>query len=155
MAISSALLRLLRVRVIEEEQRRLSLESALSQLHALEDALVAAQLRKRQGEVFLARDSNSIEITDRTAALVEIDAARRRAAALHPRIAAAQEVANRERQEFLAKRLERRQVETLIEEARAQESVESGRRSQQFSDENFASRCHRRQRATLKRDGQD
>ena len=66
-----------------------------------------------------------IEIADRAAALVEIDAARRRAAALRPRSAAAEATASRARQDYLAKRLERRQVETLIEEARAQEAIES------------------------------
>jgi hypothetical protein len=142
MAVSSALHRLLRVRAVEEEQRRLALESALSQSQALASALNAAWLRMRQGKALLAQERDAIEIADRAAALVEIDAARRRAAALRPRIAAAEATASRARQDYLAKRLERRQVETLIEEARAQEAIESLRRSQQSTDERFASRRH-------------
>jgi hypothetical protein len=153
MAVSPALVRLLRVRAIEEEQQRLILEAAFSQLHALEAALAAARLRMRQGQALLAQDRASIEIIDRTAALVEIDAARRRAAALRPRIAAAQESANRARQEYLAKRIERRQVQTLIEEARARDAAESLRRTQQLADENFATRRRSRQRETAKREG--
>ena len=150
MAISSALLRLLRVRVLEEEQQHLALESALSQLHALEAALGASLLRRRQGEALLALGRESIEPTDRAAAMIEIDAARRRATALRPRIAASQEEANCARQEYLAKRVERRQVQTLIDEARAAESLEASRRSQQFADENFATRRHDRERETEK-----
>ncbi len=154
MAISSALVRLLRVRVLEEEQQRLSLEFALSQLHALESALAAAHLRLHKGKALLAEDRNSIEIADRAAALVEIDAAQRRAAAVRPRIAAAAETVNHARQRYLAKRLERRQVQTLIEEAQAQETVESLRRLQQSADENFASRRYRRRSETV-RDGKE
>jgi hypothetical protein len=150
MAVSSALLRLLRVRALEEEQRRLALDSALSQLHALESALDAAQIRMRQGKALLAGAGSCIEIWDRSAALVEMDAARRRSAALRPRIAAAEEYAHRARQEFLVKRLERRQVETLVEEARTREAVDDLRRTQRFTDETFASRRHIRKAETAR-----
>lgn len=144
MAISPALHRLARVRAVEEEQRRLALESALSQLHVLQAALEAAQLRMRRGKALLAEVRNPIDVADRAAALLEIDAAGRRAAVLRPRIGAAEEAVIRARQDYLAKRLERRQVETLIEEARAGEAIESLRRSQQSTDEGFASRRHTR-----------
>ena len=47
---------------------------------------------------------------------------------------------NRGRQAFLGKRIERRQAETLIEEAEALESVEAGRRAQRDLDDWFLSR---------------
>jgi hypothetical protein len=45
--------------------------------------------------------------------------------------------------EYLAKRVERRQAETLIEEAQAQNALDAGRRSQQALDDWFLNRLHR------------
>ena len=135
MPVSPTLHRLLSVRTIEEEHLRRSLDSALSDLHALERALAASHERKRAGETLLARSLGSTEIADRAAAQVEVEAALGRSAALRPRIAAAQIAATRARHDYLAKRLERRQAETLVEEAQAQQALESDRRSQQTLDE--------------------
>jgi hypothetical protein len=49
MAVSRALRRLLRIRELEEEQGRLALESALGELHRLENALMATFERKHRG----------------------------------------------------------------------------------------------------------
>jgi len=49
MAVSRALRRLLRIRDLQEEQSRLVLESALGELHRLENAMTATFVRDRQG----------------------------------------------------------------------------------------------------------
>jgi hypothetical protein len=48
------------------------------------------------------------------------------------------------REEFLAKRVERRQAETLIKETEARDAIEAGRRSQQNLDDWFGNRMHRK-----------
>jgi hypothetical protein len=47
----------------------------------------------------------------------------------------------RQRQEFLAKRIERRQVETLIRKIGAGDAVDAGRRAQRDLDDWFLSRA--------------
>ena len=61
------------------------------------------------------------------------------------RIAEVARQAAARREAFLAKRVERQQVQTLIEEAQAAEAAEAGRREQQSTDEWFLGR--RRQAA--------
>src|ERR1700738_4461868 len=104
MPVSRALRRLLHVRTMEEEQQRLALESALGELHALEDALSAARARDRAGRALLNLSFQASDPTDRPAAQVEVQSAVRRAAFLKPRIAAAETAASRARQAFLDKR---------------------------------------------------
>jgi hypothetical protein len=80
---------------------------------------------------------------DRLAGLEETRSAGLHVIALGPRIDAKQvEVATR-RQEFLAKRVERRQAETLIEETEAREAIETDRRGQQSLDDWYSSRKYR------------
>jgi len=154
MPVSPALCRLLRVREIEEEQHRFALDTALSQLNALQTAFAASRERARVGKVLLA-GSFAAGITDRAAAEVEIEAAARRSAALAPRIAAAELAAVRARESYLDKRRERRQVETLIEEARVREEAESDRRSQQGIDDAFVARRQRNNSEAEARENQN
>jgi hypothetical protein len=53
-----------------------------------------------------------------------------------------EEVTDR-REEFLLKRVERRQAETLIQEIEAREAIEDGRRGQQALDDWYSSRLYR------------
>src|ERR1035438_10884132 len=130
MAVSRALRRLLRIRELQEEQSRLALESALSELHRLERALVATVERKHRGRSVVLSTAQTGQLTDRLAGLEETRSASLHAAALEPRIdGMGVEVAGR-RQEFLLKRVERRQAETLIAETEAREAIEDGRRGQ-------------------------
>src|SRR5271157_3529620 len=143
MAVSRALRRLLRIRDIQEEQSRLTLESALGELYRLEHALAATIERNRRGRSLVLVSAQTGELTDRLAGLEETRSASLHSAALGPRIdGMEEEVANR-RQEFLFKRVERRQGETLIQEAEAQEAIESGRRGQQALDDWYSSRLYR------------
>jgi len=150
MPVSNPLRRLLHVRKMEEEQRRLDLEAALGELHALEHGLAAARAREHRARRLL-NESAGGEIADRAAALLEGRAAARIAAVLRPRIAAAESAVGRTRQAFLDKRIERRQAETLIQEAEARDAAQAGRRSQQTLDERFGAQLHRSGLLAVKR----
>lgn len=140
MAVSRALRRLLRVLEIEEEQRRLRLETGLGELGRLERALAATDERDRRGRRLVGESAHSGELPDRLSGVQETRLARRLAEVLRPRVVEAQEAVAGLRQEYLAKRVERRQAETLVEKAQAEDALEAERRSQQMLDERFLSR---------------
>jgi flagellar biosynthesis chaperone FliJ len=143
MAVSRALRRLLRIRDLEEEQCRLALESAIGDLSRLRHAQEASVERGRRGRRLVESSAHSGELTDRLAGLEETRAAGRSAVAIAPRVAdAEQDVANL-REEYLASRVERRQAETLIEEAEARDALDAERRAQQGLDDWFRNRLHR------------
>ena len=141
MAVSRAMRRLLRVLEMQEEQARVQMESALGDLRRLERALNAAGERERAGRRLVtssaAANATASEATDRLAGVEESRMASREAAALKPRIAGAGAVVNERRREFLDKRIERRQAETVIEHAETLEATESRRRGQRESDDWF------------------
>jgi hypothetical protein len=151
MAVSSALRRLLHVREMEEEQQRLALESALGELHSIEHALAGFRAREHRGRLLLNESAGGLQVSDRTAAIVEVQSAGRAATTLTIRIVAAEGVVVRIRQAFFDKRLERRQAQTLIEEAEARDAIDAGRRTQQTLDESFGAQLYRRGRAAGKR----
>ncbi len=151
MPVSKALRRLLHVRDVEEEQHRLRLESALSELLVLQRARLSANSRARGGRALLVAAVRAAEITDRTAALVECQAGIQCASALALTISVAESNVLHLRETYLQKRLERRQAQTLVEEADVQEAVESGRRGQQVLDAAYGTRKYREQREAGKR----
>lgn len=143
MRASKALERLLRIRGLEEEQKRAFLGSALSKLEALKRAHETTIQSEQQGHARLRSSAASGEIVDRQAALVELEVARARSRALASRIVASEVETARRRQEVLDKRVERRQADTLFEEAVAREAVKSDRRSQVAIDDRCAARGRR------------
>ena len=143
MAVSRALRRLLRIRDLEEEQSRLALESALGELNRLEHALGATVERDRRGRRLVETSVRTGQLPDRLAGLEETRAASRHAAALGPRIEAVEEEVTALRLEFLGKRVERRQAETLIRETEARDAIKAGRRGQQALDDWYRSRLYR------------
>lgn len=143
MPVSSTLQRLLRIRDMQEERHREALESALAELRALEHALAVAQQREKSGRRSMASPAQAAEIPQRLAARVEIEAARRQAAALRSRIAIAEEHAARMRHEYLSKRVERRQAETLVRADQAREMLERARQSQRMLDDWYGAAFHR------------
>jgi hypothetical protein len=143
MPASRALRRLLRVLHLEEEETRRALESAVGDLRLLEGALAAAAQRERSGRALVLRSAVTGELVDRLAGLEESLAAVRRASILGPRLhEAAQQVAAR-REVFLSKRVERRQAETLVEEAAARDALGAARRTQRELDDWHLNRLHR------------
>ena len=145
MAVSKALERLRRIRDLEEEQRRLALESALGELDGLNRARVDAGARERRGRALVCTAVQSGEVADRRAGHLEAETARRFSRILARHIAATETAAVRLREEFLEKRVERRQAEALVEESEAQEAAKSERRGQQAIDDWYGSRKHRKQ----------
>jgi hypothetical protein len=142
MAASRALRRLLRVLTIEEEQSRLALESGVGDLRLLERAYSATANQARGGRRLVISSVHSGELPDRLAGIEETQSAQRRAAALEPRIAAAEFNVETLRQAFLAKRVECRQAETLIQETEARDAIVAGRRAQQGLDDWYLNRLH-------------
>lgn len=143
MAVSRGLRRLLRIRELEEEQNRLALESALGELNRLEHALTATFARERQGRRLVEASAHTNQLMDRLAGLEETRSAASHAVALGPRVDAKGEEVTVRRQEFLLKRVERRQAETLIQETEAREAIEADRRGQQLLDDWYGSKQYR------------
>ena len=143
MAVSRAMRRLLRIRDLEEEQARLALESGLVELSRLEQALAATADRDRGGRRLVTESVRTAELTDRLAGLEETRAAHRLAGLLEPRIADTEQGVALLREQYLASRVERRQAETLIQEAEARDGLDEDRRSQQALDDWFRNRKHR------------
>jgi hypothetical protein len=143
MAVSRALRRLLRIRELEEEQGRAALERTIGDLTRLTNAQAATVERGQRGRRLVGSSAVTGEFTDRLAGLEETRAAERLALALAPRVANAnREVANM-REDYLEKRVERRQAETLIEEAEARDAIDDERKSQEALDDWFRNCRHR------------
>lgn len=137
MAPSRGLQRLFQVRGLEEELSQSALEEALGNLHLLEAALEAARERERSGRRHVTASAASADVADRIAGLEETRAASRRVAGLKPRIAEMEAKVAARLAAFLAKRMERRQVETLISKTKAAEAIVAGRRAQREIDDWF------------------
>lgn len=153
MPVSSALRRLLRIRDMQEDQHRQTLESALGELHSLEDALVACHQHACAGRELVAASVGQPDTTDRAAAQVEIATSERRAIVLAPHIESAFVHASAARQVFLETRVERRQAESLVEAAEAADAVQDLRRDQQTMDDWFGGRRHRETSKSSRKSG--
>ncbi len=145
MSVSRALRRLLRIREIEEEQCRVALEAALSNLNRMKYALAAFAEQQRRGRRLIGASAYSGELHDRLAGIEEIHMASARAEALAPRIADMDLAITPLRDEFRTKRIERAQAETLMQETEAMDAVEAGRRDQQALDDWYRNRSHRQE----------
>jgi hypothetical protein len=137
MAVSRGMRRLLQVLEIQEEECRAAMELARAEMKRLQQALTWSVERERGGRRLVAVSAATGEIADRIAGIEETHVAKRIATALAPRIAESESAVNARQQEFLGKRIERRQTETLIEEAETLENVEAGRRAQRDLDDWF------------------
>jgi hypothetical protein len=142
-AVSRVLRRLLRIRILKEEQSRTALEAGMGELRALQAAQAASVFRDRQGRRLVETSAETGELLDRLAGLEEQQAAGRWQQSLVPRIQHAEQEIAGLREEYLARRVERRQVETLVEESEARTAADADRRSQQGLDDWFRNRLHR------------
>jgi hypothetical protein len=152
MAVSRGWRRLLRIRELEQEQSRVALESSVSELRRLERADAAACQRNQGGRRLVNASVRSGVLDDRIAGLEETRAGERFARALAPRIEAAAQDVETLREDFLTRRMERRQVETLIEEAEVVDAQQAERRAQQAIDDWFRNRKHGQELAKSRRD---
>ncbi len=143
MAVSRGMRSLLRVRAIQEEQSQAALDEALGELNRLEVALKLARRREHAGRRLVAASAATGNLTDRMAGLEETRTAQRFASALKPRIAEAQEAVRERRSQFLEKRIERRQAETMIQQRERSDELEAARRAQRGVDDWFLGRLRR------------
>lgn len=143
MPVSRAMRRLVHIRELEEEECRLALESASADLNRLKQALAATTGQARLGRRLVATSASSGELPDRLAGIEETRIAGRRVVVLVPKIADMQLEVAALRQQFLMKRVERRQAETLIKETEASDAIEDGRRNQQSLDDWYSNRLYR------------
>jgi len=157
MAASRSLRRLLCIRELEEEQSRMALEMALGELCRLEEALRGAVERERRGRGLVAASAHGGEVMDRLAGLEEARMAKKDAEVLTDWVDAAELDVAGTREAYLARRVERRQAETLIEEAEARGRLEAGRREQQTLDDWYLNRPRptEREQEPESRTGQD
>jgi hypothetical protein len=151
--LSRTLRQLLRIRNLEEEQGKARLESAVGELHRLERAQAATRIRGTQGRRLVERGILNGQLNDRLAGQLEAVTAERRTIALGERIATTEDTVAARREEFLALRVNRRQVETLIEAAQRKEDSESGRREQQSIDDWYGARRARSESDTAEKRG--
>jgi hypothetical protein len=135
MAASQNLRRLHSIREAEESQRRTQMESALAKLRFLQNTLKDTLEKATQARALIGSSVRSGDQVDRIAALQEMRGAERQMTILPARIAAAEADAASIRQEFLAKRIERRQVESLLDAASSRKMIEANRKSQSVLDE--------------------
>ncbi len=132
--------RIVRIRQLEEDESRRTMELAIAELAQLELALRAAQQRDRAGRSLVAASASSGEIVDRIAGMEESRSAGRIGLSLALRIRTAGDVVATLRQEYLNKRTSRMQAETLAETERAREAAINLRRGQQALDDWYLNR---------------
>ena len=135
MAVSRGLRRLYELRQIEELQKASLFELAVAELGQLKNALEVAHSRQGNGRTLVTRSVMTGETQDRLYGLEEIAAAVRISAVLESRLRSATEKVERIRSEFLNKRLERRQAETLLQSALDREADLAQRKMQLSLDE--------------------
>lgn len=137
MPISSAVRRLLRIRELREEQSRSDLENALHEMQQLRSALDAARSEAARSRAAIRESLRCEKPVHRIAGLAEEEIAHRHAAALADQAQTAEERAAEQRELFLARRIERRQVESLVHHGLDEEAREDARRNQSSLDEWF------------------
>lgn len=135
MAVSRALKRLLRIRELEEEQSRIALESVLGELHRVEVALTHSGERERMGREMVRASAQSAEPEARQAGLVEMQAAAQTSTWLTARKAEVEKEVIEQREAFLMRQMQRRQAETLVDEAERRQFAESARKEQHALDD--------------------
>jgi hypothetical protein len=134
MPVSRALRNLLKVRNLEVEQHKAALESALNELHVLENALDTAQESRRlAGKCAFEAAPN--EGVDRLAFQLQRNVEERRESWIRTQHAAARERAQDVRAQFMSKHMEQRQAESLAQAAHDHAIIQEERRLQRAVDD--------------------
>ncbi len=135
MAQKKTLQRLWRLREMEEEQSRLQLERLVTDRNRLQGRLESALSRKLRVRQDFITSVQGSDRPGRSGAAIEMKLAGEKAAALVPLLKAAERELVRGRDAYLQRRTQRRQVETLLVNARRAAETELGRRTQQILDD--------------------
>jgi flagellar export protein FliJ len=132
--------RLWRLRELEEEQSRLALEERVQDRDRIVQRLESASRAAVQSRRIFAERLGDPDTAARTGALVELEHARRRQAAIRPQFEVAETNVEMGREEFLTRRTARRQLETLLEREHRAAREEIVRRAQQMLDDWYGRR---------------
>ncbi len=146
MPVSRSLRRLFRIRELEEEQSRLALDASLAELRRLESALRGAAQQGRRGREIIDRGLRSGSLDERIAGLEEEASSGRLSSALGVLIQELQLKVDAQREGYRVKSLQRRQAESLVNEAEARSHIEMARREQAGLDDWYGNRTHARNR---------
>ncbi|HEX4286630.1 MAG TPA: hypothetical protein VHZ28_16170 [Terracidiphilus sp.] len=137
MPVPAGMRRLLRIRELQEEQSRSMLESALQELEQLRATLAAVLRRATQARSLIHQSAYTGEPLDRVAGLEEQGMAARCSDHVAHRIDAAEQHTLELRAHYLSTRVERRQAETLIANAREIDARDGAKEDQNAADERF------------------
>jgi flagellar export protein FliJ len=140
MAKRRVLERLLRLRELEEELSRVDLETAVGARNRLAGELAAAAGRQAQAHRGFAASLGDPDTADRTGAVIAMERACKQRLRIEPRLRSAEQEVMRQREEFLARRTGRQQVETLLEQEHRTQQEEVARRAQQMLDDWYGRR---------------
>jgi len=140
MASERVLRRLLRLRELEEEQSRLTLEAAARKRDPVASEMDSAMARCAKGRGEMMRGVGTRDALVRFAGIEEMAIGEVRRERLRARAEDAERELARQREEFLERRTGRMQVETLAGEAALAAQAEADRRAQQMLDDWFGQR---------------
>jgi hypothetical protein len=132
--------------LVEEQQRHDQLNIALAELRRLQEAAEENRQRMRRARALISSAVRSDTLVDRRAGLEEVALADRRTKWFVEKIRTAEQRCIQAREHYLSKRVERRQLETLLDAERQRAIREESRRSQQQLDEWFRSRSSEERR---------
>ncbi|HEY2472139.1 MAG TPA: hypothetical protein VGI45_30410 [Terracidiphilus sp.] len=135
MQLSKALERLHSVRKIEEQQQEAELNEVTAELYRLRGMLDRVHQRIETARALASASIGNGMIEDRFSALEETVLLGRLATVLVKKVKLADQRLLEARAQLLAKRIERRQVETLLDAAQRQVEKDENRKSQQSLDE--------------------
>jgi flagellar export protein FliJ len=141
MPSSRGLLRLLRLRELEEEQSRLELEAAASERDRAAQRVTATIAAQNRARGAVADSIAQLDRTGRQMASLELAVACRLRLPVETWLAAAEAAVDRLRDAYRLHRVDRRQVETLVDQARDKARTTEARRAQQQLDAWFAARA--------------
>jgi len=147
--------RLLRIRELREEQSSVELDAAVGQRNRVAEELMEAKSREAQGRSAFVAGISDHDRTGRAAGMLEMEQARKEQPRIATRLEAAKAEVERQRDEFLAYRTARRQVETLVSAEQAALREESARRAQQTLDDWYSRRESRKQDRIRMEDNSD
>jgi flagellar biosynthesis chaperone FliJ len=139
-SVSRGLRRLLQLRLLEEEQSRVALEAAVGELQRLEEGVARAIEQSRHSRQLIRKAIQSDNLPDRLAGLEVGYAATRQSHSFSAAVGPSLQAVNLLREKYQEVRVERRQVETLVQEAEAAAALRADRSSQQFADDWYGSR---------------
>ena len=144
MSRSRELRGLVALRDVQEQQAALRLESAIKELRRLEREWGIANARSSVARELVRTSAKTGQLEDRLSGLQEIVSAELSRRRLAMRVRSANQVVERTRFDAIAKRVEKRQAEILLENALNQDALRSLRREGMALEEWKRHRTHKR-----------